>query len=182
MTNILFKKLSKTDFPLLLQWLEKPHVKMWWDKDIAWTAALIREKYTSYVEGYKNENGKNRRIYAYIIQSNDVPIGYIQYYDIQDFANEYKNTIKDIVKKCALFDWYIGEETYLGKGLGTKILACFLEEYIFKDFDNCCVVSEKMNTKALRVYEKCEFIFVSELSGHILLMKRKNTEKWVEQQ
>ena len=171
--NISFKKLSEADFPLLLRWLEKSHVKAWWDQEILWTRKLIQEKYANYVEGYKNENGRNKPIYAYVIYVNDVPVGYIQYYDVQDFANEYQDVIQKFSEKCASFDWYIGEEEYLGKGLGKKILECFLDEHIFQNFDNCCVVSEKINKAALRVYEKCGFKVIDEIGEQFVLMKKK---------
>ncbi len=32
--TIAFRNLSEHDFPLLLKWLEIPHVKMWWDQQL----------------------------------------------------------------------------------------------------------------------------------------------------
>jgi len=40
---ITFKPLQETHFPLLLKWLETPHVKQWWDEDVVWTLELIKE-------------------------------------------------------------------------------------------------------------------------------------------
>ena len=65
--DIHFAPLSETHFPLLLKWLEQPHVKAWWDRDISYTQALVEEKYTSYVDGYKLENGEKKTISAFII-------------------------------------------------------------------------------------------------------------------
>jgi len=53
--DINFAPLSETYFPLLLKWLEEPHFKAWWDRDISYTQALVEEKYVSYVKGYKLE-------------------------------------------------------------------------------------------------------------------------------
>jgi len=32
--NTTFQPLAISHFPLLLQWLETPHVKAWWDQDV----------------------------------------------------------------------------------------------------------------------------------------------------
>lgn len=56
--TISFRRLSEQDFPLLLKWLETPHVKIWWDSDVVWAMDKIIQKYGSYVNQYKIENGK----------------------------------------------------------------------------------------------------------------------------
>lgn len=55
--TITFKSLSTNHLPLLLKWLETPHVKAWWYRDVKWTPKLIEEKFASYIEGYKIEDG-----------------------------------------------------------------------------------------------------------------------------
>ena len=64
--NIIFKPLGEADFPLLLKWLEKSHVKAWWDPDILWTLELIKEKYSDYVKGYKIEKLTNELQMEYV--------------------------------------------------------------------------------------------------------------------
>jgi aminoglycoside 6'-N-acetyltransferase len=80
--NITFEPLTESHFPLLLKWLEMPHVKAWWDQDIKWTQELINKKFSSYVDGWwKAENGQTEKIEAFIICVDSKPIGYIQQYD-----------------------------------------------------------------------------------------------------
>jgi hypothetical protein len=50
--KIRFTFLAEAHFPLLLKWLEAPHVKKWWDQNAAYTMELVREKYSSYIKGY----------------------------------------------------------------------------------------------------------------------------------
>lgn len=50
--TISFRSLFEQDFPLLLKWLETPHVKTWWDSEVAWTIDKINQKYSSYVNQY----------------------------------------------------------------------------------------------------------------------------------
>lgn len=60
-------------------------MKAWWDRDVTWTPELIREKYGSYVKGYKLDKGVRKKIKGYIISVKDGPIGYVQTYNAYDF-------------------------------------------------------------------------------------------------
>ncbi|WP_208853721.1 hypothetical protein [Rickettsia sibirica] len=51
-----------------------PHIKLWWDKDIAWSLELIEQKYSSYVIGYKLENNEPKNIHTYIIEADCTPL------------------------------------------------------------------------------------------------------------
>jgi hypothetical protein len=53
MSDITFESLNKSHLSLLLNWLDTPHVKLWWDQDIKWTTELIQEKYGHYINEYK---------------------------------------------------------------------------------------------------------------------------------
>ena len=85
--NISFTSLSQSHFSLLLKWLEEPHVKAWWDRDINYTEDLVKEKYTSYTQGYKLENGVKKAIHSFVIYIGNNPIGYIQIYHCLIFLN-----------------------------------------------------------------------------------------------
>ncbi|MBP6103998.1 MAG: GNAT family N-acetyltransferase [Gammaproteobacteria bacterium] len=74
--DINFIPLAESHFPLLLQWLEMPHVKQWWDQDVSYTIQKVQEKYGSYVQEYKSIGGIHKPIRAYIICLNNQPIGY----------------------------------------------------------------------------------------------------------
>lgn len=71
--TITFKPLHESHFPLLLKWLESPHIKKWWpgdrsllsteasaqvdsvggDQDVTYTIELVREKYSSPVSSLR---------------------------------------------------------------------------------------------------------------------------------
>ncbi|WP_371218694.1 GNAT family N-acetyltransferase [Orientia tsutsugamushi] len=88
--KITFVPLAESHFPLLLKWLETPHVKKWWDQDVMYTLELVKEKYSSYVKGYKLVDGQQKPIQVFIIHNNQNPIGYIQIYNAYDFPNIFK--------------------------------------------------------------------------------------------
>ncbi len=168
--TIAFRNLSEHDFPLLLKWLEIPHVKMWWDSEVIWTLDKITQKYSSYVNQYKIENGKKRSIFAFIILLDEQPIGYIQYYDARDFLILPANNACDL-QKIAAIDFYLGEESVLGQGLGSVALMQFVQNIVFQQFDTALVTPDIKNHSAIACYQKAGFI--------PFLTKEKTHELWL---
>src|SRR5438552_300020 len=144
--HISFELLQTAHFPLLLKWLEIPHVKMWWDQDIKWTPKRIKEKYESYVQGYKMEQGIKKPLHAYIVYQKANPIGYIQFYNAHKFSTL---PLTELPHSLAALDFYIGEEDYLRKGLGTTILKQFLKDYVDPSYEACFVDPMATNLKAI---------------------------------
>ena len=161
--KITFIKLQQKHFPLLLRWLESPHVKEWWDQDIQYTSELINKKYISYTQEYKILDNIKKPIHAFIIKVDNKPIGYIQYYDKYDFPPEQGYDVKELPESLAAIDFYIGEKSYLGRGIGTKALRFFLKKYVFKSFNTCFVDPNTTNKTAIRTYEKAGFITTKEI-------------------
>lgn len=178
---ISFLSLTNSHFPLLLKWLEAPHVKTWWDKDKKWNMELIKEKYTSYVKGYKRLKLKDRiienPIHAFIIYSDNKPIGYIQYYNKYDFPSEQEYDISELPNSCAALDWYIGELNFINKGIGSQALALFIEQFVFKKFSNIFVDPDTVNIQAIRVYKKIGFIVIRKVNNNqitLMVKARRN--------
>jgi hypothetical protein len=65
--KITFSPLAESHFPLLRKWLETPHVKKWWDQDVMYTIDLLKEKYNSYIKGYKLVHARQKPIQGFII-------------------------------------------------------------------------------------------------------------------
>ncbi|MGI4850953.1 MAG: hypothetical protein ACRYGR_03340 [Janthinobacterium lividum] len=84
--NISFRPLLEVDFSQLLKWLRQSHVQKWWDTNVFWTLSLVKEKYKTYVHGYKLEKGNVKKIQSMIICCEGRSIGYIQCYDAYDFT------------------------------------------------------------------------------------------------
>jgi RimJ/RimL family protein N-acetyltransferase len=152
--KITFIPLTESHFPLLLKWLETPHVKAWWDQDVKYTPTLIKEKYADYVKGYKLENGIAKTIKAYIIYVDNVPIGYIQIYNAYDFPRA--KPLIGLPENLAAFDVLIGEEDYLNQGLGSTAITEFLNQYA-ASYTHVFADPESTNTAAISAYEKAGF-------------------------
>ncbi|HQS84696.1 MAG: hypothetical protein B7Y25_07205 [Alphaproteobacteria bacterium 16-39-46] len=169
--NITFERLQESHFPLLLNWLDAPHVKTWWDSDIQWTPELVLEKYGGYVLGIKREEGILKKIQAFVISGNHQPIGYIQLYNAYDFQRG--SSLEGFPDALAAVDFFIGEKDFLGRGLGSDVLKKFLETFCKNDYSTIFVDPDHRNVAALRTYEKAGFKKVEENleSGKILMVK-----------
>jgi aminoglycoside 6'-N-acetyltransferase len=157
--KITFALLAESHFPLLLKWLEASHVKKWLDQDVAYTMDLVREKYSSYIKGYKLINGAQKPIQGFIIHNNQNPVGYIQIYNAYDFPRS--KSLLDLPENLGAFDIFIGEAAALQQGLGSKAILEFLKlhgnpyTHIFADPDS-------NNVAAVKCYERAGFKKLSE--------------------
>jgi aminoglycoside 6'-N-acetyltransferase len=156
-----FLPLQEKHFPLLLEWLETPHVKAWWDQDVHWTMELIEEKYGRYVKGFKRlalPNGViEKPMHAFIMCIDGKEVGYIQYYSAYDFPRKQGDELKGLSSSLASIDVFIGEESFIGKGFGPLLMEAFLNEHVFKHFDAVFVDPDAANLHAIRAYEKAGF-------------------------
>ena len=168
--KITFTPLAESHFPLLLKWLEAPHVKAWWDQDVTYTLDLVREKYSSYIKGYKLINGARKPIQGFIIHNNQNPVGYIQIYNAYDFLRS--KPLSGLPESLGAFDIFIGKEEALEQGVGSKAILEFLRlhgnqySHIFADPDS-------NNIAAIKCYERAGFKKVSEQAdtGEVWMIK-----------
>jgi aminoglycoside 6'-N-acetyltransferase len=168
--HISFSSLKSSHFPLLLKWLETSHVKKWWPEEFIWTLALVENKYQPYIQGYNLVDGKKKVLKAYIISYDEQPIGYIQLYNAHDFSR--KKKLDNLPGSLGAIDFYLGEEAYLGKGLGVEILNLFLSDYV-TEYEYVFVDPDINNTVAIKTYEKTGFerVAVHQDTHELWLMK-----------
>ncbi|MCC2646794.1 MAG: hypothetical protein K0R02_859 [Rickettsiaceae bacterium] len=189
--TISFLPLQREHLPLLLKWLETPHVKAWWpvdqsfsegrDHDVAWTPELIEEKYESYISGYKilklDSKVITKPIHAYIICINGIEAGYIQFYNAHDFPREQGYETNELPQNCASIDVYIGEAEFIGKGFGPKSIEQFTNEYIFPKYDYVFVDPDTKNYGAIIAYEKCGFKIIKHVNNGEVTWMVKGRDK-----
>ena len=149
--TITFESLHESHFPLLLKWLEAPHVKKWWDQDVTYTMDLVQEKFGSYVKGYKLLEGMQKPIKSFIIHNNQNPVGYIQIYHAHDFLLH-----EELPENTCALDIFIGSVDFLG--MGVAAIKKFLEEYAFHNYRYIFVDPEFRNERAVTAFEKAGFI------------------------
>ncbi len=128
---ITFKPLTPADYPLLLDWLQRPHVKQWWD-DGDDTVGKVAAHYGGDEEP------------RFLMLHNTTPIGYIQYYLLDDGA--------------AGIDLFIGEEQFLNRGVGTAAMRAFIKLIVERHNPLYFIIDPSPdNQRAIRCYEKVGF-------------------------
>ena len=110
MTVLHLRVVEDTDIPLLKNWLSKEYILKWYHEPDEWLHEINERK------------GTFSWIHHFIVMKETEPIGFCQYYDCFD-ANEledwYTVTQRD---NTYSIDYLIGNEDYLGKGYGKKIV------------------------------------------------------------
>lgn len=155
--TITFKPLHEPHFPLLLKWLETPHVKKWWDQDVTYTLDLVKEKFGKHIHGLALSKNSNHKTYAYIICVDKETIGYIQAYNARDFAQENGLNLSAISGSICGVDLFIGEQLFLHKGWGTIILNEFEKQLLAPHFALCLIDPSKDNLTAIKAFTKAGF-------------------------
>ncbi|MFO1257682.1 MAG: GNAT family N-acetyltransferase [Gammaproteobacteria bacterium] len=155
--KITFVPLAELHFPLLLKWLETPHVKKWWDQDVTYTLELVKEKFGKHIHGLALSKNSNHKTYAYIICANKEMIGYIQAYNAHDFAQENGLNLSAISGSVCGVDLFIGEQQFLHQGWGAKILNEFESQVLKLNFDWCLIDPSKDNLTAMKAFTKAGF-------------------------
>ena len=132
-----FRPLTSKDFPLLLEWLSKSHVKEWWD-DGEDTLEKVSLHYG------EEDSDVAKFILIEIKEGIEKPIGYFQYY----FASEDSIGI----------DQFIGEEDYINRGIGERTIKMFVQMIIHEHHPTSIIPDPSPdNKRAIRCYEKVGF-------------------------
>ena len=144
MINLRFA--TSNDLELLQYWDEQPHViSSDPNDDWGWEVELQR------TPDWREQ---------LIAQIGDRPIGFIQ---IIDPAREDSHYWGDVSANLRAIDIWIGEETDLGKGYGTKMMQMAINR-CFADAAVTAILIDPLasNTRAHRFYERLGFKFVEQ--------------------
>lgn len=132
-----FRPLTSDDFPLLLAWLSREHVRQWWD-DGEDTIGKVARNYG------EAEEGLERFILVEEGESGEKPLGYFQHYRTPDGS--------------VGIDQFIGEEDYLNRGVGTEAIRIFVEMIMREHAPSSIILDPSPgNKRAIRCYEKVGF-------------------------
>jgi len=100
----------------------------------------------------------------------DLPIGYIQYYNIDDFSHD-TSLPENIPELSAALDFYIGDPEHLGRGYGAKVVKEFCEEIIWQHFDACFVDPNVNNIAAIKTYKAAGFRELHQTKDTVWMVK-----------
>lgn len=150
-STISFKPLQEDDLELLCKWLDKPHIKEWWNDGL--NHDEIKDKYRKRIG--------DTIVVSFIVYLDSKPIGFIQYYHankVRDgwWSEEVEGTIG--------IDQFIGEKDLINRGIGTEMIRAFVD-HLFCNLNAKKIITDvdPKNRRAIRCYEKVGFEFVKEI-------------------
>lgn len=144
--KIKLRRLERSDFPLLLQWLSRPHVSRWWPGEA--DSAQIEAKYEPRLEA-------DSATKVFVIEYNDSPIGIIQCYRHSDYP-DWERAIG--IERAAGIDYLIGDPDQVGKGLGAAAIAAVSKlAFALLDVEVIVAAPQKDNVGSWKALEKAGF-------------------------
>lgn len=170
--QITFNPLCEDDLELLHQWFQVPHVKEWYARGKTYPLEIIREKYLPRIND-------SSHIPNFIIKLDMKPVGYIQFYhanhSLPEGVDNYTHSLFNKFKPAEIagIDLFIADEKILRKGISSKILSSFIEEFIVGKFKAVVVDPLKRNITAVAFFEKNGFKKLSSSTdnNHLLMMR-----------
>ncbi|GGC37533.1 hypothetical protein GCM10010974_19940 [Brevibacterium sediminis] len=115
-----FRRTTRADFPLLARWLGSPRVARFWNHET--TPEAIERDFGGSIDGIEPS-------FDFIVEDAGVPVGFIQRSAIWDYADEQRELIAlaEAPPDALTIDYFIGEVTATGKGIGTRMIREFTE-------------------------------------------------------
>lgn len=147
------------DLPLLGEWLGREHVREWWGDPVHGLARIV-------------EHIVDPAISPFIVECNDLAIGYIQSWDPHAEAD---HPCRDQPLGTRGIDQFIGEPELLGQGHGPAFICRFVESLFKAGAPRVVTDPNPRNSRAIRAYAKAGFEEVDRritISGEALLMAR----------
>jgi len=115
MDSILFRPLSRVDFPDVSRWLAAPHVARWWQRPA--DLASIERAYGPSVNGTDPTE-------LFVIEVAGAPAGLIQRYRLADYP-AWERAVD--VASAAGIDYLVGEERQTRKGVASGAIRDFTD-------------------------------------------------------
>jgi len=122
------RRFEQVDISLFKSWLYKEYIKIWYEEPEEWLKEVSSKEF-SWVQHY-------------IVEINGNAIGFCQYYEYVK-GNETWHCNIDIEGTYSI-DYLIGEENYLGKGIGKEMVKN-LSELVFKETDAKRIIVQPEN-------------------------------------
>jgi aminoglycoside 6'-N-acetyltransferase len=116
-----FRRLARSDFPLLAGWLAAPHVARWWCHEF--TPAALERDFGAAVDGLEPSQD-------WIALTDGRPVGLVQRCRVADYP-EYLAEFESVTSVPAgalTIDYLVGSPADTGRGLGTAMIRAAVGE------------------------------------------------------
>ena len=139
------------DLPLLDKWLRKEYIKKWFEVSGLCTV-------DDWLYEVKNRKSEFKWLNYFIALFEDKPVGFCAYYKCVDAKEDWYGEIS--LEGVYSIDYLIGEEDYLGKGLGKEIIAKLVTMiFAHEDAKKIIVQPDKNNQASCNVLLSNGFTF-----------------------
>ena len=122
--DVTFRPLADDDLPLLHRWLNDPAVVRWWEgEDVSWEG-VVRQ--------YGSGNDDPTEHWLALVDGE--PAGWIQCYAWADYPEEEEaqaHLALGVDPSAAGIDYLVGDGSRRGQGLGSQMIAAFVEQVVF---------------------------------------------------
>ncbi|MBT9779442.1 GNAT family N-acetyltransferase [Clostridium sp. MCC353] len=154
--------LNDDDIPLAEMWLNKEHVKKWYE------IPHLDVSINDWIYELKERGGEFNWLTHLIVLHHGRPIGYCQYYKCEDSGEEDFGSLP--IAGSYGIDYLIGEEACLGKGLGKEMITLLTNKiFSFPDAQRITADIDKENKASEGALLSCGFtLFDAESSRYVL--------------
>ena len=133
MEEIVFRRVTRDDFPLIGSWLAEPHVARWWNHEF--TPEAVERDFGPSVDGAEPSED-------HLVLLDGFPIGLVQYSRYEDYP-EYLAELAphlDVPAHAVSIDYLIGDPQQIGRGLGSRLIAAFAEHIWQTNEEATCII------------------------------------------
>ncbi|MDH6364476.1 RimJ/RimL family protein N-acetyltransferase [Enterococcus sp. PF1-24] len=141
------------DISLVAAWLNKEHVKKWYE------IPHLNVTIDDWLYEINHRYDEFQWLTHLIVMWGDTPIGLCQYYNCQDSGEEDFGTLP--LAGSYGIDYLIGEEDYLGKGLGKALISLLVDKiFSFPDAQRVTADIDKANQASEKSLLACGFVLI----------------------
>ncbi len=140
------RPIEEVDLSFLDIWLHKPYILKWYEDPNAW------------LDEIGQRNGKFSFIRHFIVMDGGQPVGFCQYYDCIEAGQDWYSV--SVRGETYSIDYLIGEEPYLHKGNGKRIIRLLIEAIrTHTQAKEIIAQPEEENLPSCKVLLSCGFVY-----------------------
>jgi len=139
--QIAYRPLAEADLPLMADWLNRPHLRAFYQREPI-SLAAVAAKYGPRIR-------REVPTHSWLAILAGAPFGYLQCYRVADWA-DWRGTIG--VDHGVSIDLFIGEAALIGHGVGRRMLAGYVDQVAFPQHpdERLCWIGHELENAAAR--------------------------------
>lgn len=157
------RKLNNSDIPLIEKWLNKEHVKKWYE--IPHMGVTLDD----WMMEIKGRDREFNWLHHFIVMYDGKAIGLCQYYKCMDSDEEFGDLV---VEGAYGIDYFIGEESCIGKGVGKQMIKALVDKiFSLPDAFRITADIDKNNKASEGVLLSCGFVLFDPIESRYVKEK-----------